>query len=181
MTTANQQTTTEQQQQLPDNNGQRINIVVAAAENNAIGKNNRLLWHLPLDLKHFKQITTGQTILMGRKTYDSIGKPLPNRRNIIITRQPINLAGCEVAGSVEAALALCAEEKEVYIVGGAEIYRQMLPQTNRIFLTRVHKNFDGDTFFPSLHETDWKVTAQINHASDEKNPLPYSFQTLERY
>src|ERR1700712_4631928 len=101
-------------------------IVVAIAENNAIGKNNQLLWRLPTDLKHFQEITTGHTVIMGRKTYDSVGKPLPNRRNIIITRQNIEIPGCEVVPSIDAALALCKDEPEVFIVGGAEIYRQAM-------------------------------------------------------
>src|SRR5476651_338755 len=101
-----------------------LTIVVAISENNAIGKNNQLLWYLPADLKHFKDITTGHTVIMGRKTYDSVGKPLPKRRNIIITRQNISIEGCEVVASIEDALALCADEEEVFIVGGAEIYRQ---------------------------------------------------------
>src|SRR3954471_19616933 len=100
-----------------------ITIVVAISENNAIGKDNKLLWHLPNDLKHFKDITTGGTVIMGRKTYDSVGRPLPNRRNIIITRQQIEIPGCEVVNSIDAALALCRDEAEVFIVGGAEIYK----------------------------------------------------------
>src|SRR6195952_4576735 len=120
-------------------------IVVAIAENNAIGKNNQLLWYLPADLKHFKDITTGHTVIMGRKTYDSVGKPLPKRRNIIITRQPITIEGCEVVNSIEAALALCKDEEEVFIVGGAEIYRQAMKLTDRIYLTIIHKEFDGDS------------------------------------
>src|SRR5882762_3660668 len=100
-----------------------ITIVVAISENHAIGKDNKLLWYLPKDLKHFKEITTGGTVIMGRKTYESVGKPLPNRRNIIITRQAITIEGCEVVNSIEAAIALCKTEEEVFIVGGAEIYK----------------------------------------------------------
>src|ERR1700761_4933227 len=115
-----------------------VTIVVAISENNAIGKDNKLLWYLPADLKHFKNITTGHTVIMGRKTYDSVGKPLPNRRNIIITRKAIEIPGCEVVNSVEAALALCANEPEVFIVGGAEIYKLSMHLTDRIYLTIVH-------------------------------------------
>ena len=157
-----------------------VSIVVAISENNAIGKNNQLLWYLPADLKHFKNITTGHTVIMGRKTYESVGKPLPNRRNIIITRQDITIEGCEVVKSIEDALALCASEEEVFIVGGAEIYRQSMHLTNRIYLTVVHQKFDADSFFPEIHYDEWLETEQEDHEPDEKNKLPYSFITLER-
>jgi dihydrofolate reductase len=157
-----------------------ISIVVAIAENNAIGKNNQLLWHLPADLKHFKQITTGHTVIMGRKTYDSVGKPLPNRRNIIITRQDITIEGCEVAKSIEDALALCAGEEEVFIIGGAEIYKQSIHLADRIYLTIVHQKFDGDSYFPEINYGQWVETTREDHQPDEKNKLPYSFITLER-
>lgn len=157
-----------------------VSIVVAIAENNAIGKDNKLLWHLPKDLKHFKEITTGGTVIMGRKTYDSVGRPLPNRRNIIITRQQIEIPGCEVVNSVDAALDLCRNEAEVFIVGGAEIYKLSMPLTDKIFLTIVHENFDADTYFPEIKPTTWKETYREDHEPDEKNPLPFSFITLER-
>jgi dihydrofolate reductase len=157
-----------------------VSIVVAISENNAIGKDNKLLWHLPKDLKHFKEITTGGTVIMGRKTYDSVGRPLPNRRNIIITRQQIEIPGCEVVNSVEAALDLCRDEAEVFIVGGAEIYRLAMPLTDKIFLTIVHENFEADTYFPEIKPAIWKETDRQDHEPDEKNPLPYSFITLER-
>jgi dihydrofolate reductase len=155
-------------------------IVVAISENNAIGKNNQLLWHLPADLKHFRVITTGHTVIMGRKTYDSVGKPLPNRRNIIITRQDITIEGCEVVKSVEDALALSAHQDEVFIVGGAEIYKQAMHLTDRIYLTIVHQKFDADTFFPEINYDEWQETEREDHQPDEKNKLAYSFITLER-
>ncbi|HEY2580573.1 MAG TPA: dihydrofolate reductase [Mucilaginibacter sp.] len=158
-----------------------VTIVVAISENHVIGKDNKLLWHLPNDLKHFKDITTGHTIIMGRKTYESVGKPLPRRRNIIITRQSIAIEGCEVVNSIEAALALCASENEVFIVGGAEIYKQSIHLTNRIYLTIVHKQFDGDSFFPELNKNEWKEVSHEDHEPDDKNRLPYSFITLERF
>lgn len=157
-----------------------VSAVVATALNNAIGKHNQLLWHLPADLKHFKDITSGHTVIMGRKTFDSIGKPLPRRRNIVVTRQPIQIEGCEVVNSVEAALALCADEKEVFIVGGAEIYKLALPFTNRVYLTIVKKEFEADAFFPTLNAEEWVQTSVEDHIPDEKNNLPYSFITLER-
>jgi dihydrofolate reductase len=155
-------------------------IVVAISENNAIGKDNQLLWYLPADLKHFKQITTGHTVIMGRKTFDSVGKPLPNRRNIIITRHVMHIEGCEVVSSIEAALALCADEEEVFIVGGAEIYKQSIHLTDRIYLTIVHQKYDADSFFPEINYDEWLETEREDHQTDEKNNLPYSFITLER-
>lgn len=155
-------------------------IIVAIAKNNAIGKDNKLLWYLPNDLKHFKEVTTGHTVIMGRKTFDSVGKPLPKRRNIVVTRQPITIEGCEVVSSIEAALALCAGEEEVFIVGGAEIYRQALHLTNRIYLTRVDQDFDGDTFFPKLDPKEWEEKEREDFEPDEKNKYHYSFITLER-
>jgi dihydrofolate reductase len=157
-----------------------VTAVVAISENHVIGKDNKLLWYLPNDLKHFKEITSGHTVIMGRKTYESVGKPLPRRRNIIITRQAISIEGCEVVNSIEAALALCKDEQEVFIVGGAEIYRQSLPLTNRIYLTIVHKQFEGDSFFPEIDKTIWKEVFREDHLPDEKNTLPYSFITLEK-
>lgn len=159
---------------------QHITIVVAIAQNHAIGKDNQLLWNLPRDLKHFKDITTGHTVIMGRKTYDSVGKPLPKRRNIIITRQNITIEGCEVVSSIEDALALCADEEEVFVAGGAEIYRQSMHLVNRIYLTIVKKDFEADSFFPPIDEKEWKTVAREDFEPDEKNPLPFSFITLER-
>jgi|ERR1700743_894017 len=157
-----------------------VSIVVAISENHVIGKDNKLLWYLPNDLKHFKDITTGHTVIMGRKTYESVGKPLPNRRNIVITRQNITIEGCEVVNSIEAALALCSDEAEVFIVGGAEIYRQSLHLTDRIYLTIVHKQFDGDSYFPEIEANEWKETAREDYEPDIKNNLPYSFITFEQ-
>lgn len=157
-----------------------VSIVVAIAKNNAIGKDNKLLWHLPKDLKHFKDITSGHTIIMGRKTYESVGKPLPNRRNIIITRQNISIDGCEVVNSINEALKLGTEEDEVFIVGGAEIYKQAMALTDRIYLTIVHQEFDGDTYFPEIKENIWKETERQDHDPDEKHLFPYSFITLDR-
>lgn len=157
-----------------------ISIIVAISQNHAIGKNNQLLWHLPADLKHFKDITSGHTIIMGRKTFDSVGKPLPNRRNIVVTRQPITIPGCEVVNSIEAALELCRAEEEVFIGGGAEIYKQAMSLTDRIYLTIVHRHFDADTFFPEIDKSEWKEVSREDHQPDLKNPIAYSFITLER-
>lgn len=158
-----------------------ISIVVAIAENNAIGKDNQLLWHLPADLKHFKDITTGHTIIMGRKTYDSIGRPLPNRRNIVMTRnRELALQGTEITNSLEEALALCEGTEEVFIIGGAELYNRALAATNRIYLTKVHQTYEADTFFPEIDPAEWKETSTEKHLPDEKNKVAYTFSTLER-
>lgn len=159
----------------------QLSLVVAVSENNAIGKNNQLLWHLPADLKHFKQITSGHTIIMGRKTYDSIGKPLPNRRNIVITRQQnLQIEGVEVVGSLEEAVALCANENEVFVIGGAEIYKTALPLAQKIYLTTVHQSFEADAFFPEINPNEWTETEKESHSPDEKNAFSYTFSTLER-
>jgi dihydrofolate reductase len=157
-----------------------ISIIVAIGENHAIGKNNQLLWHMPSDLKHFKETTSGRTIIMGRKTFDSVGKPLPKRRNIIVTRKDITIPGCEVVHSIKEGLALCEGEDEVFIGGGAEIYKEAMSITDRIYLTIIHKVFDADTFFPEINKAEWKEVSREDHQPDEKNPLPYSFITLER-
>jgi dihydrofolate reductase len=159
----------------------QITIVVAIAANNAIGKNNQLLWHLPADLKHFKTITSGHTVIMGRKTFDSVGKPLPNRRNIVVTRQTdLELDGVEVVNSLDKAMELCQNEAQVFIIGGAEIYRQALPLTTKIELTRVHQEFDADTFFPEIDLTTWEEVWKEDHLPDEKNKYAYTYSTLVR-
>jgi dihydrofolate reductase len=158
-----------------------LSIVVAISENNAIGNDNKLLWHLPADLKHFKEITSGHTIIMGRKTYDSIGKPLPNRRNIVITRNAdLNLEGVEIYNGLEQALAQCRNEAEVFLIGGAEIYRQGLKYTDKIYLTRVHETYEADTFFPDLEPEIWMETQVEYHQPEAKNPVAYTFSTLQR-
>ncbi|MDB5121721.1 MAG: dihydrofolate reductase [Sphingobacteriales bacterium] len=159
----------------------KISIVVVADENNAIGKNNQLLCHLPADLKHFKSITTGNTVVMGRKTFDSIGKPLPNRKNIVITRQP-NLAieGCEVVQSLQEAIQSSADNTDVCIIGGAEIYNQSLELTDVIYLTRIHHEFEADAFFPPIDSEIWEQTSIEPHQPDEKNKYSYSFITYNK-
>ncbi|GAB1462123.1 dihydrofolate reductase [Pedobacter sp.] len=159
----------------------QIIIVVAISANNAIGKNNELLWHMPNDLKHFKNITSGGTVVMGRKTFDSVGRPLPNRRNIVITRQKdLQIDGVEVVNSLNSALELTSNEEKIFILGGAEIYKEALPLTHKIELTRVHQEFDADAFFPELDNETWKEVWKEDHLPDEKNKFAYTFSTLER-
>ena len=154
-----------------------INIIVAADENNVIGKDNQLIWHLPDDLKFFKQKTSGHPIIMGRKTFESVGKPLPNRTNIIITRdRNYSADGCTVVHSLEEALA-AANGDEIFIVGGAEVYRQAIPLADRVYLTRVHHIFEGDSYFPVLSD-DWKEIESTPHPKDEKHVHPFTFKTF---
>ena len=159
-----------------------IAIIVAAAENNVIGKDNGLIWHLPADLRHFKQITMGHPMLMGRKTYESIGKPLPGRTSIIITTQEDYTAeGCLVTHTLEEAIEQAQQlDEEICIVGGAEIYKQALPLVDTIYLTRVHHTFEGEVYFPELNEAEWETLEQEHHEPDEKNKYNYSFVTLKR-
>lgn len=159
-----------------------LSAILAMSENRVIGKNNQLPWHLPADLKHFKTITTGHSILMGRKTYESIGRPLPNRTNIIITRNAaLQIPGCVVVTSIDDALNYAKKEnKEIFIIGGAEVYTQLLPVTDRIYLTLVHGQFAGDAFFPELNKEEWKEVDRVDHNADANNAYPYSFIRMER-
>jgi dihydrofolate reductase len=153
-------------------------IIVAASKNNAIGKNNELLWHMPADLKFFRKTTSGHTVIMGRKTFESVGEALPKRRNIVITRQAnFQADNIEVVNSLEEALAACEHEKEeIFIVGGAQIYEQAMSLTDRIYLTRINHDFqDADTFFPEINDEEWQLEEVEHHESDEKNPYDYSF------
>ncbi|WP_316736545.1 dihydrofolate reductase [Pedobacter aquatilis] len=160
----------------------RLSIAVAVGENFEIGKNNQLLWHMPADLKFFKQTTSGHTIIMGRKTFDSVGRPLPNRRNIVITRATeLTIEGVEVVNNLDEALEITKnEEKPVFIVGGAEIYRQALPKTDTLYLTTIHHTFDADTFFPEIDRNEWETLSIEPHKADEKNTYDYTFEVLER-
>ncbi|MES2560024.1 MAG: dihydrofolate reductase [Bacteroidota bacterium] len=159
-----------------------ISLIVAADENNAIGNQNQLLCHLPADLKYFRLTTTGHHIIMGRKTYESVGRPLPNRVNIVISRTPeLEIEGCVVKSSLESAIefARAAGETELFITGGGVIFEQSMPITNRIYLTRIHHSFEADTFFPDMGE-EWKLTQDEMHEADEKNAYPFSFQVYEK-
>ena len=148
-----------------------INIIVAASLNNVIGKDNKLLWRQSADLKRFKELTTGKTVVMGRKTYDSIGKPLPNRRNIVITRQSIEIPGCEVVNSLEEALKL---DNEIFIIGGGEIYQKSIILADKIFFTLIQTEVEGDTYFPVLGD-EWKIESKEVFLKDEKNQFDYQF------
>lgn len=152
-----------------------VKIIVAMSKNRVIGDSNTLIWHLPEDLKRFRQLTTGNTIVMGRKTYESIGKPLPNRRSIIITRDPdYSVEGCEVVNSLEEALLL--SNNDCFIIGGGEIYRQAIDIADRIYLTLINKEFEGDTSFPELK--DW---VDISYEDFSNDDFEYSFIQYERF
>ena len=159
----------------------QLSIIVAVAENNVIGAGNQLPWRLPDDLRRFKALSLGKPVVMGRRTFDSIGRPLPGRTNIVISRQPgLRIDGCVVTPSVDAAFAAAQPAPEVIVIGGAEIYRQVLPRTNRIHLTRVHARIEGDVFFPELRAEEWREVDIEHHPADDRHAHPFSFITLER-
>jgi len=160
-----------------------ITIIAAIGENNALGKDNDLIWHLPADLKRFKKTTTGHHILMGRNTFESIGKPLPNRTTVIITRNKrYKQEGCEVAYSIEKALEIAKEDTQIFIIGGAQIYRQALENNlvDKLDITIVHKEFEADVFFPKIDAKIWKETSREDFKADDKNKYDYSFVSYEK-
>ena len=158
-----------------------ISIIVALAGNGVIGSDNRLPWHLPDDLKRFKALSLGKPIVMGRRTFESIGRPLPGRTNIVVSRQPgLAIAGTLVAQSLDAALAAAGAAPEVVIIGGAEIFRQALPRTDVIHMTRVHALVAGDVVFPDLDLAQWRETAVEHHAADARHQYAFTFVTLQR-
>jgi dihydrofolate reductase len=160
-----------------------INVIAAIATNNALGKDNDLIWHLPADLKRFKKVTTGHYILMGRNTYESIGRPLPNRTTIIITRNKNYFKeGCLIANSLEQAIEMSKEEAQVFIIGGAQIYKETIAKdlAQQLDITLVHKDFEADVYFPEIDFKIWKEVARENFKADEKNKLDYSFISYQK-
>lgn len=158
-----------------------LSIIVAADKNRGIGLNNRLPWYLPADLKYFKAVTSGHTVIMGRKTFDSMGKALPNRRNIVVTRQEkLQYENIEIAHSLEEAIELCSNEEETFVIGGSEIFKQALPLANTLYLTDIHHSFESDTFFPDIDKNRWKEIKREDKQPDEKNLFPYSFLVYKR-
>lgn len=158
-----------------------INIIVAVAKNGVIGDKNSLLWHIREDMVHFRTLTSGHPVIMGRKTYDSIGRPLPKRTNVVITRDTeLQIEGCTMAHSLEEAIALFDPEEEIFIIGGAQIYTQALPLAHRIYLTVVEREYQGDTSFPAIDYSIWKQTSREDFPSGEAFEYPFSFITLER-
>ncbi|MBP6549864.1 MAG: dihydrofolate reductase [Flavobacterium sp.] len=156
-------------------------LIAAVAENNALGKNNDLLWHLPNDFKRFKEVTSGHYIVMGRKTFESFPKPLPNRTHVIITRQKdFKHEGCIVVSDIEKAIAACPENEDIYIIGGGEIYTQSIHFADQLDITRVHHSFDADVYFPEINPDIWELTNETFHPKDEKHLFDFTFQTFTR-
>ncbi len=159
----------------------RISLVFAMAENRVIGRDGALPWRLPADFRHFKRLTTGHTLIMGRKTFESIGRPLPGRRSVVLSRRPgYRPEGVEVAGGLEAALALAAGEEEVFVIGGAALFAEALPRARRVYLTLVHGEVDGDVQAPPLDPAAWRLVEERRRPADERHPWDLSFRTYER-
>lgn len=159
----------------------KLSIIVALSENNVVGINNQLPWHLSVDLKRVKALTMGHHLIMGRKTYESIGKPLPGRTNVIITRNKNYKAeGCVVVSDLHQALETSIGDNEVFIFGGGEIFREAMPLVDKIYMTRIHLVIDGDTHFPEINPASWKETSRQDFETDEKNNYRYSFIELEK-
>lgn len=149
--------------------------------NRLIGSGGRLPWHLPADLRHFKRTTLGKPVVMGRKTHESIGKPLPDRTNIVVTRNfDYRAPGCLVAASLDQAVDAAGDAEEIMIIGGAELYRQALPLSRRLYLTCIDAVFEGDTWFPEFHGAEWRTVDKTDLQADHRNRFAYSFLTLER-
>ena len=160
-----------------------LSIIVAKAKNNIIGKNNKLIWHLPEDLKHFKNLTTGHTIVMGRKTFESLGKPLPNRKHVIFSQNPdfkVNDENVEVVHSLLQIQDLIEGKEEAFVIGGAMIYNFLMPNVKKMYVTEIEKDFDGDTFFPIIDSEVWKEISREKGIKNEENNLDYYFVTYER-
>ena len=158
-----------------------LSVIVAVARNGVIGRDNKLPWHLPADLKHFKEVTMGRPVVMGRKTFESIGRPLPGRKNIVVTRNRDFVAnGCEVVSSLDAAIAMCADAAEIFVIGGAQLYAEAIDRAARLYITRVEADIEGDTHLPSIAPAAWKIVSSEPRSPDERNALPMRFEVLER-
>ena len=160
-----------------------LSIIVAIAKNNVIGKDNKLIWHLPEDLKRFKKITTGHTIIMGRKTFESLGRVLPNRKHIVLCNDAqlnIDDENVEIINSVDKLEKYENSENENFVIGGASIYKLLLPKTNKLYITRINQEFEGDVYFPEINESEWKIVEQEKGIKDENNPYDYEYITYVR-
>lgn len=159
----------------------KISLIVAVSENGVIGDLGKMPWKLSGDLKHFKELTIGKPVIMGRKTFESLGEPLPDRKNIILTRDAkYDALGCETAHDAKEAIKKAGNADEVMIIGGEETYRQFMPLADTLYLTRVHANLKGDAFFPEFPKDEWEVIDEERHGADEKNSYPYTFYILEK-
>ncbi|BCK88445.1 IS1595 family transposase ISSsu9 [Sideroxyarcus emersonii] len=158
-----------------------LSIIVAMARNRTIGVNNMLPWHCPEDLKHFKALTMGHHMIMGRKTFDSIGKPLPGRTTVVVTRNTdLAISGCVVVHSLQEAIAACAGDQEIFVVGGAELYRQALPLMDTLYITEIQQDVEGDAHFPAFSMADWEETSRDARSQETPQPLNYHFVTYRR-
>lgn len=155
-----------------------ITLIAAVSENNALGKNNDLLWHLPKDFKRFKEITSGHYIVMGRKTFESFPKPLPNRTHVIISRQKkVVPEGCILVENLEKAFEICPKNENIFVIGGGEIYKQTIAIADKLDITKVHSSFDAEVFFPEIDTNIWRLESEEFHQKDEKNQFDFTFQT----
>lgn len=158
-----------------------ISLIAAMAHNRVIGKDNQMPWHMPADLKHFKATTLGKPVIMGRKTFESIGRALPGRQNIVVTRDAsFEAPGCDIAHSLEAAVSLAGDVAEIIIMGGGQLYQAALPMANRMYLTFIDLSTEGDAHFPAWDSEEWVIVDRETHSHDDKNPYDYSFVKLER-
>lgn len=159
----------------------KLILIAAVADGGVIGRANTLPWYLPADLRRFKQLTTGHTVIMGRKTYESMGRPLPNRKNLVITgSKDFRPAGVTLVPSMEDALKLAKDDGDVFVIGGARVFEAALPVADRLELTRVHAAIPGDVYFPPFNPADWTLASEEKHPADDRNQYPYSFQTFDR-
>jgi dihydrofolate reductase len=158
-----------------------ITLIAAVGENNELGRDNQLVWHLPDDFKRFKSITTGYHIIMGRKTFESFPKPLPNRTHVIITRKKdYNPEGCIVVNSIQDAISKCPQDEDVYVIGGGEIYKQSIEFADKLEITRVHHSFEADTYFPKINSDQWNIIFEEFHPKDEKHNYDFTYFTYIR-
>ena len=157
-----------------------VSIIVAIAKNGIIGDKNSLLWHISEDMRFFRETTSGHPVIMGRKTYDSLGRPLPKRTNVVISRTTKHIEGCTVVGSLEEAIALFPKEEEVFIIGGAQIYALAMEVADRLYLTRVEHDYQGDTSFPEWDESKWKLLSRTPYERGEKYEYPFAFECYDR-
>ncbi len=160
-----------------------LSIIVAVAKNNVIGKDNKLIWHIPADLKHFKEITSGHTIIMGRKTFESLGRVLPNRKHVILCNDMelnIENENVEVLEDVSMVKKYADDEEENFVIGGATIYRLLMPYADKLYITHINQEFDGDVTFPEINKDEWKVVSREKGITDEQNPYDYEFVNYER-
>lgn len=158
-----------------------ISLIVAMGKNNEIGLNNEMPWHLPNDLRYFKEKTTGHVIVMGRKTYESIGKPLPNRKSIVLTRQDIELpTEVEIIRDISEIQQIAQQHEQVFIIGGAEVYRQTITIADELFVTQINESFEADTFFPDINKSEWEIVSSEKGLRDENNDYDYTFIQYKR-